>query len=349
VSPPAGNKPAPPPLATSSSDSYAVTVQNPMLGASYSSFQTNPITRSGLRPSTVAALFNAPTRGVDLTTGSGGVWIPANAMAGPRPHIALSYVSQWLLICAYGFASMLHFSLSVANSECPGGGWQGFSCLFKMLNASIVVLFAVFFFFVLFTVRWGAVLATTTSQLHSPELLVPLLAQKIHERELSSRSLTFCIRFLVPRKPAGEDEEHSNCQRIAENMCQFLKDAGCASVVADFPEKGESLFSAEGSASVQHLRSVYVLFLETKEDLEAWIESQERDLKLPQRVVLVSSQRFLLVHRAELFKWLVIEFAEVGRESVLTKSGTASGLSLASAILGAVSMKLADLLLVGGE
>ena len=299
-----------------------------------------------------------PRYGVDLTTGSGGYWIPSNASQSPRRHIAPSYTIWWFVIALYGASAVLHFSYSIAVQLCPittMTGSEGFLCAFSHFNATMVMAVVVVALFALFMIRWGAVLTTPASQLHSPELLVPLLAQKIHGSPSSTVSLkAFRTRFVVPNR---QRNENSNCNVIATNMSAFLKKAGCLSGVADFPTKGTEFFSdtLEGQQKANHLRTLYVLFLETNDDLEAWLdfnnrlsllsreEREQRDLT--KRTVIVTSQRFLRVHSGVLFKWLCLEFAEVGRDAELSLSGTPSDLGLAGAILGALSMKLADLLL----
>lgn len=300
-----------------------------------------------------------PKFGVDLTTGNGGFFIPANASRAPRRHVAPSYTIFWFVIAVYVIVAVGYFSYSITRL-CPiTPGPEGFVCAFTYFNATMVIAVVVMVLFVLFIIRWGAVLTTTASQLHSPELLVPLLAQKIHDRELSEasshRSLkAFRTLFVVPNR---QRHANSNCKLVADNLSAFLRAAGCDSDVVDFPPRGEGFFSdaLAGQEKMDHLRSVYVLFLETKEDLGAWVDFNaqlsarpraERDARdLTKRTVLVTSQRFLRVHSGVLFSWLCLEFAEVGREAALSPSGTPSDLGLAGAILGAVSMKLSDLLL----
>ena len=93
--------------------------------------------------------------------------------------------------------------------------------------------------------------------------------------------------------------------------------------------------------------TVYVLMIEEERVLGRWIKAQRDESGAnsmrPDQFVLVTSCRFRALH-SELNRWLVIEFDERGKDPQLTPSGTASGLSLASQIMNAISMKLVGLL-----
>ena len=277
---------------------------------------------------------------LSVSTGHSGFWVPANLSEGPKPHVALTTTllatAMIALFVPVGVIALIYLFLWNSN------GLSGSDLLLYVLNeagaAALLCLFTMAPLAV-FVVRWGDVLTAPGSQLHSPELFVPLLVREVNLLLPEGSDLKLKVRFLVP-----PIENSSNCHRIANNLCALLECACFDAKVMPFGKTG--IFDADSAFDAN---TVYVLMLERRQDAKAWMESQKRDPQhgvrrlRTEQVVLVASSRFLSAER-KLYEWLVIEFAEAGMNYRLTPSGTPSGLSLASQILNAISMKLVGLL-----
>ena len=124
----------------------------------------------------------------------------------------------------------------------------------------------------------------------------------------------------------------------ATNFHSFLCDAGCSSSIIPFPTCNEGFFKLPCP------RTVYVLFLESKEDVSAWLKSQNhsKPIQLPiTQVVLVVSSKFLSDNPelgSEIYKWLFLEQDEFGK----LKDPNSS---FSRVLFSVVSVKLADLAL----
>jgi hypothetical protein len=273
-----------------------------------------------------------------VSTGHTGYWIPANASEEPAPHVAVPVTLLASLMIGLFIAvalSVILFLFLWYNAGLSGGDLLLY--VLNELGAATLVLVFLAVLLIFFMARWGDVLTAPGSQLHSPELFVPLLVRELNLLLPQGSDIKLKVRFIVPRA------ENSNCRRVATNISALLKCARFDSEVMVVDKAG--VFGNTPHPDFD-ANTVSVLMLEDPTIATAWVDSQHKSgarFMRPEQVVLVASSGFLSAH-PELYEWLIIEFAETGMDPRLTPSGTASGLSLASQILNAVSMKLVGLL-----
>ena len=295
-------------------------------------------------PFTYLKAFFHPRSRLSLTTGVGGMWLPANAAAPPRPHAALSPSIVSLLVWAYLIPTWL--AIFIFAFDWTAEGLSGAALLLKVLQeAGAAVLILIFYVgpLMAYSLRWGDVLTAPASLLHSPELFVPLLVRELNLLLPPGQNITYEVKFVTPSnshalgEKVTEGSYRSNCVPIATNLSAFLKAAG---LTVDPPENIDSLSKPEGVKR----SAVYVIMLETKRDLDEWIRLQGRTSLRPEQAVIVTSSRFFMEHKKEVSRWLAVTFSEAGADARLTASGTESELGLASQIINAISMRIVGML-----